>query len=96
MTFSALRAARPYRAGPITVRYVRDGSTAPRVGYAVGRVTGGAVKRNRVRRRLRAAAASAPLAPGAYLLSAGSEVLRIPYSELQHAVAAALIEAARS
>ncbi len=96
MTFSALRAARPHRAGPIAVRYVRDDSTEPRVGYAVGRVAGGAVERNRVRRRLRAAAAAARLAPGAYLFSAGSEVLRIPYAELQLAVVAASTEATRS
>jgi ribonuclease P protein component len=37
-----------------------------RVGFAVGRSVGGAVVRNRVRRRLRAAASSAlPLRPGA-------------------------------
>lgn len=33
----------------------RDDSAGPRVGFAVGKVLGGAVVRNRIRRRMRAA-----------------------------------------
>jgi ribonuclease P protein component len=59
--------------------------TPPRVAYGVGRDIGGAVARNRVRRRLRAAVAAceARLADGtAYLVSAGPEALTMPFSEL--------------
>jgi ribonuclease P protein component len=55
------------------------------VAYGVGRTVGGAVDRNRVRRRLRAAVAEceADLVPGsAYLVSAGREVLTVPFAEL--------------
>lgn len=34
---------------------LRDDESGPRVGFAVGKVLGGAVERNRIRRRLRAA-----------------------------------------
>jgi ribonuclease P protein component len=57
----------------------------PRVAYAVGRAAGGAVARNRVRRRLRAAtrAHAALLAPGhAYLVGAGAGADELGYAEL--------------
>lgn len=42
--------------GNMTVFYrERDDSAGPRVGFAVGKVLGGAVVRNRIRRRMRAA-----------------------------------------
>ena len=40
--------------GPVSVVYLDDDGDRARVGYAVGRRTGGAVERNRLRRRLRA------------------------------------------
>jgi ribonuclease P protein component len=44
--------------GNVTVFYrERKDSDGPRVGFAVGKVLGGAVERNRIRRRLRAAVA---------------------------------------
>jgi ribonuclease P protein component len=44
--------------GNVTTFYrVRQDSDGPRVGLAVGKVLGGAVERNRIRRRLRAAVA---------------------------------------
>src|SRR5207245_774623 len=68
-TFAALRQARRVRQGPLTVSFI-DGSPnePPRVAYAIGRKVGGAVKRNRLRRRLRAIVQElAPLLrPGAY------------------------------
>ena len=60
-------------------------SEPPRVAYAVGRGVGGAVVRNRVRRRLRAAtrAHAAELVPGrAYLVSAAARATRSSFSEL--------------
>jgi len=47
---------RKHFSGNITVFYRRrpDGSS-PRVGFTVGKVLGGAVERNRIRRRMRAA-----------------------------------------
>lgn len=47
----------------------------PQVAYATGRRVGSAVARNKVRRRLRAimAEVAGDLAPGAYLVSAGSK-----------------------
>lgn len=56
-----------------------------RVAYTVGRRTGGAVARNRVRRRLRAALGhhAEELRPGsAYLVGAGPETLTMPFDEL--------------
>lgn len=53
-----------------------------RVALAVGRRAGGAVARNRIRRRLRAAAGLAGLGPGAYLIAAGPEVIELPFDEL--------------
>ena len=54
-TFEALRrSGRRARCGPVSVVYLPDGGDRARVGYAVGRRAGGAVERNRLRRRLRA------------------------------------------
>jgi len=47
---------RKYFAGNITAYYWRrSDDQGPRVGFTVGKVLGGAVERNRLRRRLRAA-----------------------------------------
>jgi len=57
----------------------------PRVAYAIGRQVGGAVERNRLRRRLRAivAAAAPNLAPGSYLVGATAEASGLGAEELQ-------------
>jgi len=39
----------------MTVFYLRQPEGSPRIGFTVGRVLGGAVQRNRIKRRLRAA-----------------------------------------
>lgn len=67
----------------------------PRVAYTVGRPVGGAVHRNRVRRRLRSAmtelVASAPPPPaGAYLIRVGPQVGSCPYPDLCRHLAGAL------
>jgi ribonuclease P protein component len=76
----------------VTVTFADVGTApVPRVAYAVGRRAGGAVVRNRVRRRLRAAVASVPdLAPGAYLVAAGPRAAEMAYDELRNEVAEAM------
>ena len=59
----------------------------------MGRAVGGAVRRNRARRRLRAAvrAGARGLTPGAaYLVGAGPDAVTMPYPELEAAVAGLL------
>ncbi|MGH9066659.1 MAG: ribonuclease P protein component [Acidimicrobiales bacterium] len=93
-TFQALRSSRSrVRRGPITITWVGGrGDPAARVAYAVGRKVGGAVVRNRVRRRLRAICAELgpSLPPGAYLIRASAEVSRLSYGELRTLVHQAL------
>jgi ribonuclease P protein component len=97
-TFAALARAERHSRGTITLRCLREpGSTPPRVAYGVGRTVGGAVARNRGRRRLRAAVAAneARLLPGAaYLVSVGPEALTMPFDTLVDTLAA-LFEASR-
>ena len=68
----------------------------PVVAYAVGRAHGGAVERNRVRRRLRAAVREvAPSLPqGAYLVRADPSVGSLLPAELGRAVREAVLGAA--
>lgn len=70
-----------------------DGDEPPRVGYAVGKVVGNAVTRNKVRRRLQAAvvAVAADLGPGAYLIGAGPAAATATYAELSAALVVALV-----
>jgi len=96
-TFEALRRnGQRSRRGHITATFVVGGDdTGLRVAYAVGKRVGGAVVRNRLRRRLRAvvAEASGSLAPGAYLVVAGSEASGLPYEDLKAQVTAAMTSA---
>jgi len=69
----------------VTCAVVGPPSDPPRVAYAVGRKAGGAVARNLVRRRLRAAARShrAELEPGrAYLVSVVGNSVASSYGDL--------------
>jgi ribonuclease P protein component len=94
--FAALSGARRARRGPVTLRYVTDPEAGPpRVAFAVGRSAGGAVARNRVRRRLRAAITGLEeqLGPGSYLFGADDRVVRMPFAELSDAVAALVRQA---
>ncbi len=76
----------------MAVTWVPDDGERARVAYAVGRAAGGAVVRNRIRRRLRATVAELEpqLRPGAYLLSAGPAAASLPYPELRSAVSQAV------
>ena len=69
-----------------------------RVAYVVGRSTGTAVVRNRVRRRLRAAVRELgdQLGPGTYLFGADKAAVTMPFPALVASVAAAVHEARRS
>ena len=86
-TFEAFRrTGKRARYGPISVIFVDDGGDRARVAYAVGRRMGGAVERNRLRRRLRSAVSviedGAGLFPGAYLVAPGRETSKLGYEEL--------------
>ena len=102
-TFLAFRRARRrVRRGPITITFVPAAPADPRVrvAYAVGRKVGGAVVRNRLRRRLRAVVAERgpALPPGAYLVGATAEAAPLSFGELQaimSEVLQAVSEAAR-
>jgi ribonuclease P protein component len=94
--FEALRReGQRVRRGPITVTWLPGGTgDVPQVAFAIGRKVGGAVVRNRVRRRLRAVTAelSTSLRPGAYLLGASREAATVPYRELRETMVQALRE----
>ena len=90
-TFAALTTSRRRRQGPISMTFLPgDPSLPPRVAYAVGRRVGPAVVRNRVRRRLRAAARAhrSELQPGgAYLFGAAPAAATVPFAEIDAAMA---------
>lgn len=101
-TFVALRASEHRsRRGPLSVTWVpptADRSEGPpRVAFAVGRTSGPAVARNRIRRRLRAALrellAASSLPAGAYLISGRAELVSLPWADLLRALDGAVASA---
>ena len=84
------RRGRRARRGCVTVTFVPPAPDAavapPRAGFAVGRRVGGAVVRNRVRRRLRAGlrqlVAGGALPPGTYLVGATAEAAKLAWPAL--------------
>jgi ribonuclease P protein component len=83
----------------VTVTWVAgDPVAAPQVAYAVGRWAGGAVVRNRIRRRLRAILRELgpELPSGCYLIGAGPEAATLPYGELRTTVSEAVRAATAS
>lgn len=96
-TFTALRASRlRRRCGPVTVTFVADNrGDPPRVAYAIGRKAGGAVVRNRLRRRLRAIVGevASQLRPGAYLIGVAPGAATLTFGDLRTHVTKALLEA---
>ena len=81
------------RRGPVTVTWLPgDPAVPPRVAFAVGRGAGGAVVRNRVRRRLRALIheMKSRLQPGAYLIGAAPEAAAMSFGELRASLCEAL------
>lgn len=92
-TFAAFAGTRRHRHGPLTLTVVEAGDPGdpPRVAYQIGRRVGGAVVRNRVRRRLREAvrAHRELLRPGlAYLIGASPEAARADTEVLSRALEA--------
>lgn len=89
--FDALSASRDRgRSGPLWVAYARihDGAERDRVevAFAIGRSVGGAVVRNRLRRRLRVLMderAAAGLPPGHYLIGVRPGASELTFDELR-------------
>jgi len=101
-TFEALRReGRRSRRGVVAVTYLPPASSGgltaagpPRFAYGVGKRVGPAVVRNRVRRRLRAAARELArgepgLVAGAYLVTASPRAVDVTYAELRRSLAEA-------
>jgi len=85
-TFAALRReGRRRRAAALTVTSMPsvDPNARPAVAFAIGRSVGGAVERNRLRRRMKAILADLDLAPGTYLISAGPAATRLTPADLR-------------
>ena len=98
-TFRELRRrGRRARSGPVAVTWLApdpsEMPTPPRVAFATGRAVGASVRRNRVRRRLRAALrelqGQGRLPGGSYLLAGSAEVARMPWPDLVAAVGEAV------
>jgi ribonuclease P protein component len=94
-TFEALRrSGRRARSGPVSVVYLNDDGDRARVGYAVGRRIGGAVERNRLRRRMRAVIQEIEketgLRPGAYLVAPGRTASGLGHDELSRTLREAM------
>jgi ribonuclease P protein component len=82
----------------VSVAFVADDGGHARIAYGVGRKVGPAVVRNRVRRRLRAAARDIArerdgLPSGAYLVTVRPDATRLDYADLRRQLASALVEA---
>lgn len=86
--FAALQASRTTRRHPlVTIRFRRNGLDATRIGLATGKALGGAVARNRVRRRLREILRRCSLAAGwDVLVIAGSPSAGADYPQLRDAL----------
>jgi ribonuclease P protein component len=67
--------------------YVPDSAVAPpRVAFAIGRATGSAVQRNRLRRRLRAILGACDVPAGLLLIGADRAATEHTFGELEHSV----------
>jgi ribonuclease P protein component len=95
-TFAAFVRGHRGRRGPLTVTYLPDESAPPRVAYAIGRRVGPAVRRNRLRRRLRAQAMGLGLPSGAFLISVRPTAATLTYAELGEALRSATHGALRA
>lgn len=97
-TFIALRkpAGRAV-VGPLRVSWLPPDTDdrIPQVGYAIGRRCGKAVRRNRLRRRLREAVRLHPPVPGTYLVAADPVAGDLSFTDLVSTVGSAMSSAAR-
>ncbi len=82
-----MRAGVRTRSGPVTVIRLRTERGHPRLGIVVGKRLGNAVTRNRVKRRIRAAAAAATLDVSTdYVIVPTPEATTAPFTELVRAI----------
>ncbi len=74
--------------GLIRVRFLPSPAGPPRVAYAISKRAGGAVVRNRIRRRVRAAVEglSPELSPGAYLVTPDPACRTAPFGDIAAAL----------
>jgi ribonuclease P protein component len=71
------------RIDPLWCSFVPDPALEPpRVAFAIGRATGSAVQRNRLRRRLRELLRRRSLAAGLYLIGAGPRACELTFDAL--------------
>ncbi|OGO52792.1 MAG: ribonuclease P protein component [Chloroflexi bacterium RBG_16_68_14] len=78
------RRGRPYRSDLLALRALRTGHEPSRFGFAVRQALGNAVVRNRVKRRLREAVRSLPVAAGWDLvLNARAGAVEAEYHQLR-------------
>ncbi len=78
-----LNEGRRYRSGSIVIVRSLGRTGQPRLGLVVARSAGGAVTRNRIKRRLRHACRTLPFEPGMdYVIIASRQVASMPYQEL--------------
>jgi len=72
-----------HRRGGLLVVQAPGPAGPPRVGFVVGRKVGGAVQRNRAKRRLREAVRKVPLEQGTdYVIVASAAVVHTPFDRL--------------
>jgi ribonuclease P protein component len=71
-----------------------DGAAVSRFGFVTGKIVGNAVARNRVKRRLRAAARALPVRPGLdVVIGARKPAAAAPYQDLERTLHALLTRA---
>lgn len=75
------------RIDPLWCSFVPDSRLVPpRVAFAIGRATGSAVERNRLRRRLRSLLRDRPIPPGLYLIGAQAHACERTFAELERTI----------
>lgn len=77
-----LREGRRIRKAGLTIVIAASSNTHPRLGLVVSRRLGTAVVRNRIKRRLRAAAAAAGWSTGDHVVIPTASVATMPFPEL--------------
>ena len=83
------------RIDPLWCSFVPDSEVVPpQVGFAIGRATGSAVQRNRLRRRLRAVLRDCEVPPGLLLIGASARANERTFAELEQCLTKLILKAA--